>query len=81
MYLNLFVKPVKADATLAVTTTNTEGASGSEIDAERVERGRKDEDIDTPVPVGGGGASVPEFIAGRLGRSVLPSSFFSRILS
>ena len=68
MYLNLFFKSVKADAAVAVTSTDTEGATGSEIATERAERGERVKALIRrflQVLVSGGGGA-PEFIAGGL---------------
>ena len=68
MYLNLFFKSVKADAAVAVATTDTEGANGSEIATERAERGERVKALIRrflQVLVSGGGGA-PEFIAGGL---------------
>lgn len=68
MYLNLLFKSVKADAAVAVTTTTTDGAAGSEIVAERAERGERVKALIRrflQVLVSGGGGA-PEFIAGGL---------------
>jgi ribosome biogenesis protein MAK21 len=62
MQLDLFFK---ADPAVAVTTTNTQGAPGPEIDAEREERGERVKAlIHWFLQVGGSGA--PDFIAGGL---------------
>ena len=68
MYLNLLFKSVKADAAVAVTITTTDGAAGSEIVAERAERGERVKALIRrflQVLVSGGGGA-PEFIAGGL---------------
>jgi len=68
MYLNLLFKSVKADAAVAVATTTAEGAAGSEIVAERTERGERVKALIRrflQVLVSGGGGA-PEFIAGGL---------------
>ena len=65
MYLNLFFKSVKADAAVAVTTADIEGAAGSEIATERGERVKALIRRFLQVLVSGGGGA-PEFIAGGL---------------
>jgi len=68
MYLNLFFKSVKADAAVVVTAMSTGGADGSEIVAERAERGERVKALIRrflQVLVSGGGGA-PEFIAGGL---------------
>lgn len=83
MYLNLFFKSVKADAAVAVSTTTTEGAAGSEIAMERAERGERVKALIRrflQVLVSGGGGA-PEFIAGGLyllGEVGVVVCFFSR---